>query len=1179
MRKTVLFLALTVLCTLPVNADGLPTASSDGNDVWYLIQFMNGGNALTAETDGAQISTGTAAGNDAQLWKFTGNNNDGYTITNKKGYTLYAQSAQKNQMISAATSPSGTTKFTLDVTGNTSYAGGYEIHPMSNSEISMNLWGGPSENRGVGLWDKNDPNNVVRFVSAASIEAMNKIPIIPYPSQLEVTKEGRFAIGSLTAITYPDDETKEHANDFATLLEGASGIRLDVNGSVTENGCEIRLTTDSNLPAEAYTLTVNDNGIDITASEMSGFFYALQTLKQMLPRDIFGTTQNRDADWSVPFVAITDRPALGHRGFMLDIARHFFDKREVKRVLDIMALYKLNRLHWHLTDDQGWRIEIPEYPLLTEVGAIRSGSFSNPGEGTKFFDDTEYGRGMWYSQDDLREIVEYARKRNIEIMPEVDLPGHMVAAITAYPQFSCDSTKSYSVRLDSGISQDVLNIGDDRVIEFLKCVLDNVAGIFPYPYIHIGGDECPTTQWATNAACLQRVQDEGLSGVEQLQSWLVEELGTYLKEKHGKDIVVWDELLSHWNDGNSTKPVIMAWNSINKSREAAGRGFKSIVSPYSELYLDFMQVPVGQTIIDEPYYGGWSDSHVNTIEEVYGINPLSALSGMEDYCMGVQGNMWTETCNDDMELEYQMLPRLLALSETGWLPASQKSWASFYKRLQSHDEILDALGYTYAKHYIEQSQPTAEEQNIADAREILEVSTRGGVGFPDATVYDALHDALSAATAGNDNAATTLADALEAFRTADIVQPQVGRTYKIISASTYYKKQFAGSTMYVSGDDVRFHYTPQTEPEELWQFETAENGYIMRSLLDGRTLKMPAYNSAVKMTDNDATAVRIDKATVSAGGYSYIPGTVTISAVSGYKATATGSIKRLNAELSGYIYANNEPSLCYPGTWYIVEVSDFTAQLQGLCHKCEILLLTSNPGTPGSYTQDALDYLTDNVLTPASAAAAEGDVTESTYNAYVALYNQFLLMPRTGIMDTIKEDCYYYIRNAYFTDYYATYSSNRRVVPRKKGTTDAYLWSVRKNDDGTVRLYNKQTGTAAYISSDTQDRPVMVGSDYNWRLEEISVDTGHSGIGIIDGSGNYSWYTNPDAFTYILTKPYWGACVWSFEESGVMVETAIEEISRKNDTDGAVYDLMGRKVINPTGGIYITGDGHKILKK
>lgn len=194
----------------------------------------------------------------------------------------------------------------------------------------------------------------------------------------------------------------------------------------------------------------------------------------------------------------------------------------------------------------------------------------------------------------------------------------------------------------------------------------------PFPYIHIGGDECPTTQWTTNEDCLRRVQEEGLSGVEQLQSWLVEELGTYLKEKHGKDIVVWDELLSHWSSDNSVKPVIMAWNSIGKSSEAASKGFKSIVSPYSHLYLDFMQVPADQTLIDEVYYGGWGDSHVNTIEEAYGLNPVSSLAGREEYCMGVQGNLWAETLNDNTELEYQLLPRMLALSETGWLPSSKK---------------------------------------------------------------------------------------------------------------------------------------------------------------------------------------------------------------------------------------------------------------------------------------------------------------------------------------------------------------------------------------------------------------------------------------------------------------------------------------------------------------------------
>lgn len=1170
--KRLLLLATFILSVVAGKAQGMPTVSTDGNEVWYLIQFMNGGNALTAASNNAQITTASAIASDEQLWKITGNSTSGYTFTNKKGYTLYVPSANKNQMVSAAASPSGVSKFYINATGNSNYAGGFEIQPAGNTSISMNLWGGPAENRGVGLWDKNDQNNPVQFNEASKFETEAKISIIPYPAQLEVG-EGEIALQSLNAITYPNTDVQGYVTDFANMVKQTAGVELQVKESAeaATNG-EIWLCNDEALPAESYTLEVKENGIEIKASGKAGFFYAIQTLKQLLPRELFGKELCSNVEWNIPLLSITDKPQYEYRGFMMDVARHFFDKEEVLRVLDIMSLYKLNRLHWHLTDDQGWRIEIPEYPLLTEVGAVRSGSFTSPGDGSKFFDDTEYGRGMFFTQEQLREIVAYAAERNIEILPEIDLPGHMVAAVTSYPELSCDPTKEYSVRIDGGISQDVLNIGKDETIEFLKCVLDNVAEIFPYPYIHIGGDECPTGQWQNNEDCLRRVREEGLAGVHELQSWLVEELGIYLKEKHNKDLVVWDELLAHWTSKNTVKPVIMAWNSIGHSSQAADKGFKSILAPYSHVYIDFMQVPADRCTVDEPYYGGWGDSHVNTVEEAYTLNPVSSLSGREEFCMGVQANLWAETLNDNIELEYQLLPRIIALSETGWLPNAKKSWASFYRRLQSHDEILDLLGYTYAKHYIEPKELTAEEQVTQEATEILAASKRGAVGYPEAAIHDALQAAVES---GN---ISDIQQAVTNYKNAAIVQPEEGKTYQIVSASIYYKRQYAGSTMYANGNDVRFHYTPQVEPEELWQFEATGDGYVMKNMLDGRKLSMPTYNAGVVMGD-ESTTVRIDKATIATREYTFIPGVVTISATEGYSASASGSVKRLHCETSGYVNAYNNPALCYSGTWYIVEVSDFTAQLKGLCKKCELIILRATPGEIGQPTSEAIEFLQNSVITPAQAVVEKGNVSEETYNIYVALYHQFLMMPRASVADAIDTSKYYYIRNAYFTTNYAALnSSNNQVDSRTKGTGDNFLWSFVKNNDGTVYIYNKANGKAAYISNDADEQKVMVGREYAWTLEETTADTGNSGIAIVSKNGSSAWYTNPSAWNYVLTKPSsWGASVWTLEKTDIEVETSIEEVTDE-ETNNAVYDLMGRKVSNPVKGIYIVNDKKVIIK-
>ncbi len=1160
MKKNLLLL----LCFIA----GLTSSVAQGIDdtKWYLVQFVNGGNAITASANGAQITTSAATGNEAQLWRILGDNTNGYTFTNKLGYTLYVGSAAKDQMVHASTSATGVTKFKI-----MSASSGYEIRPVGNTGVAMNLWGGPSENRGVGLWTSGDQNNPVTFVDATSFEELGKISIIPTPREISV-KEGEFNLTTLNAIAYTGERMEQHARAFAAQLKKSAGIELAVKeaGESAQPG-EIWFGTNETLGLDAYTLAVTGNSIEINASGFGGWFYGLQTLIQLLPREYFASELCSITEWNIPIVEINDEPLLGHRGYMLDIARHFFNKEEVMKVLDMLAFYKLNRFHWHLTDDQGWRVEIPEYPKLTEVGAIRSRSFSNIGDGQSFYDDTEYGRGMYYTQDELREVVEYAKARNIEIIPEIDLPGHMVAAVTSYPELSCDPTKQYQVRVDSGISEDVLNIGNDNVIEFLKCVLDNIAGIFPYEYIHIGGDECPTGQWSSNQQCLDRVKALGLDGVHQLQSWLVEELGIYLKENHGKDIVVWDELLSNWNDSNRTKPIIMAWNGIGLSGQAANRGMKSIIVPHSHLYLDFMQSDENNRFVDELYHGGWG---INTVEEIYSLNPLSSLQGREEYALGVQGNMWTETCNDIDEVEYQLLPRLLALAEIGWLPESQKSWPGFYKRLQSHDEIFELLDYKYAKHYIEPTEYTNAEKALMEAEEILAASTPGCVGYPTAEAYNALHAAYTSAKE-NEDAISQLTAAIEEYKNAPICQPIEGKTYQVVSASTYYKRQYEGSTMYQKGDGVRFHYTPQVEPEELWQFTASGNGYIMTNLYSGKQITMAGYNSAIKMSDS-GTAVRIDKATIATQNFTYIPGAVTISATEGYSASMTGNVKRLSAEGSGEVYAKDEAALCYNGTWKFVEVTNFKAQLQGLVKKCDIILLTAKPGEMNQYTQEALDYLQNSVITPANEALENNEVTEAQYNAFVALYHQFQMMERTGIAQSLSEDYYYYIYNVWFGKYAAYNKTNSNISPRAKGTGDEFLWSIIKKPNGQVYIYNKATGTAAYLSASGDGQAVKMGEEYAWMLEERTLD-GKTGICIIDNSGSYSWYTNPDAWNYLLMKPFWGACTWEFQKSSKQVATSVIEIESEAKGTNAIYDLRGNRVSRITSpGIYMI-NGEKVV--
>lgn len=1173
MKLRLLTLLTLVMTVLHLNAAPVEPQVSSGNQVhWYVLKFLNKNNVLEAKGDGAEVKTAGFKGNKNQLWKIEGNATTGYTLTCKNGMKLYTTTTAKEGKFKAGNTPNENTHFVWQATTNTSYADGWVLSPKANTKVYMNQWGGAGAGKSLGLWDdKASADQPLAFVKAEDLlgEAENMLPLIPYPANL-TRNEGTFNLKQLTAITTPagDGAVARYAQEFATQLEKTSGIKVPVNP--TTAATSLVMTKDATLAHEAYKLTVNEAGINIAAADSTGFFYAIQTLKQLMPHAIYNRSGASTAiDWTVPCVEIADQPQLGHRGYMLDVARHFFSKTEVKRILDIMATYKMNRFHWHLTDDQGWRIDIPEYPKLAQVGAVRKGSFVNAGGSSKFFDDTEYGRGMYYTLDDLREIVAYAKDLNIEIIPEIDLPGHMVAAVAAYPEFSCDPTKKYEVRIDGGISKDVLNIGKDETIDFLKCVLGHMAEIFPYKYIHLGGDECPTDQWSHNADCLKRVKDEGLAGVNELQSWLVEKLGLYLKEKYNKDIICWDELLAHWKSDNTVKPVIMAWNNINKSKEAADKGFKSIVVPYQSLYLDMMQVPLSEVDVNEKYQGGWGDNWVNSVETVYGVNPVASLSGKEDFCLGVQGNMWTETCNDSVEVEYQLLPRMLALSETGWLPAAKKDFASFYMRLQKNRDILDAKGLTYATHYFDEPDLTEQEAAVAEAASLLENAKPGKVGYPSQTEYDKLSSAYAPFIA--DNGATgdvaALKAAIAAYKTAAVTMPVEGKTYKLASASTYYKAKYVGSTAYVDGSQIRFHYTPQVEPEELWQFTAKDGGYVMTNALTGKQVVMPANNNANITLADAGTTLTIAQATVASGKYSYVAGALNIGTNGKY----------LSADCTGLVKAGTNAALCYQGTWYLEEVTDFTAQLNGLVKKANRIVAESNPGAMGEPTEEAIALLSNDLIAPATAAVAAGSVSEAAYKQYQEVYARYLAMPRVSPISGIDESYYYYIRNAFFDTYYAEAQADGTIAPRAKGEGDSFLWQFVKKGD-KVSIISKLTGKSAYIDTEADGTNLKTGSPYEWGLNEYTCDEGKTGIQIITANGELSWYTNPGAWknNVILKPKTYGASIWTFEVSNVA--TGVHATTAPAIVPTSYYDLQGRRVSQPSHGVYVTNTGRKVIK-
>ena len=1174
MRK-LLFILWAVGCLLSVQlrAGDLPVISSGDNVTWYYLVF-NTGAVVGCNGEGQIPTVVIPTGKADQLWKVEGSTAAGYTFTSKSGQMLYVNPASYSTRFRTSAVPAAGTRFNL-----TAYSNGHEIIPRTATSYSLNPWGGISLGAELALYYKNDPNAVMQFVKEEDMAtSVAPIKVIPYPREVTMG-EGTVPMGRFTTLVYPTEDVRDVAEAFAAdPVSSATPLLTVQQGEPLAEGA-INLVQDDAQPAEGYKLTINDKVIEVRAAGRTGFFYGLQTLRQLLPVEVYGTQRTGWAEWTVPQLTITDYPQYGHRGFMLDVSRHFFTKQEVMKLLDMAAIYKFNRFHFHLTDDQGWRIEIPEYPRLTTVGAVRSRSLSlnDPTNGTEYYDDTEYGRGCFFTLDDLREIVAYARARCIEIIPEVDMPGHMVAAVASYPELSCDPTKKYEVRVAKGVSTDVLNIGDDKVIDFLKCVLGHVAEVFPYSQIHLGGDECPTTVWQNNADCARRIQEEGLSGVNELQPWLVELLGTWLKENYGKEVIAWNELQEHWKSEYETPLIIMSWTSTPGA--AAAKGFRSIAVPCYPMYFDLLQVNPSAMRTDEPYLGGYGDGAVNSIDRVYAYDPASTLSASQkDYCLGVQANLWTESCTSLAEAEYQYYPRMLALAETAWLPVDKKNFTNFYQRLQQHDELLDVKGINYARHYIEEPDRTEAEATLLAADALIAATHPGAVGYPSEEVCSRLVQAAEDLRLAPESAdaLTALQEAVAAFRSAPLVQPEAGKLYRILSASTCTRERYAGSSLYQKGEYLNMHYTPQWEPEELWQFEPqAAGGYVVRHAFSGKVISLPTYNAAAVLAEQGGTIFTLSSPTISVPEYDYLPGVVMLSE----KTAAVTDVKRLYGKMNGQVFAYDDARLCYPGCWRMEEVDDYAYLLQRLCEKCERIIETAEPGEANQPSAEALAFLSEQIVTP-GREALKSDVTQEVYAGFAALYEQYLSMPRSTYADALSEEHYYYIRNAYFTNAYAGATTAGTVVSSTTTFTgaDSQRWRVEKCGDGTVNLYNKKTGTSAYITTSAKEQQVKLGKAYGWTLQQITSDLGGVGVAIIDKTGTYSWYTNPDAWNYVLLNPYdWGASIWTFVPIASDPVTGISSVR----TDAAAhrfYDLSGRRVANPRRGVYINEAGEKVLR-
>ena len=507
--------------------------------------------------------------------------------------------------------------------------------------------------------------------------------VIPMPADVTVT-DGAFCVkGVAVAVDSALDELSQKAvGRFVSALETATGAKTKSG----EGGISFVLNTS--LAPEQYTINVKADGAVVEASTLNGFVYACETLKQMLPAAIYGTTKAK-ADWVLPYCSIQDQPRFAYRGMHLDPCRHFWTIEETKRYIDVMTAYKLNRFHWHLTEDQGWRMEIKAYPKLTEVSAWRNGTVIKKDWGSN--DGIRYGG--FYTQEQMKEIVAYAAERGITVIPEVDLPGHMVAALAAYPELGCTGGP-YDVWTRWGVSEDVLCVGKEETFTFLEDVLTEMLDIFPSEYIHIGGDECPKDRWKECPLCQARIKALGLkahgdiSAEQELQCYVTARIQKFLNDR-GRKIIGWDEIL----EGDlAPGATVMSWRGTQGGIDAARRGFDVVMTPNSHMYIDYYQ---SQERDKEPLCIGG----LVTVPKLYSYEPYDGMvPGTEDHILGVQANLWTEYITSDEFLEYMLLPRMCALSEVQWCDKDRKDYARFDAALDHTFQMLDVMGYTYAKH-------------------------------------------------------------------------------------------------------------------------------------------------------------------------------------------------------------------------------------------------------------------------------------------------------------------------------------------------------------------------------------------------------------------------------------------------------------------------------------------------
>jgi len=507
-------------------------------------------------------------------------------------------------------------------------------------------------------------------------QAQNSLPLIPQPTKIEMT-QGSFTLNSKTVI-----QTTHFSSFEAQFLKDNIQVQMGLNLQISDvfyskNVIKLQLKTPDTtyFNKEAYELLVSKNEIIVSAFDPHGLFYGVQTLLQMIPFE-------KSKTYQIPCLSIKDHPKFAWRGMHLDVGRHFFSVDFIKKYIDYIALYKMNTFHWHLTEDQGWRIEIKKYPKLTEIGAWRKGSMVGHYNDQKF-DTIRYGG--FYTQNEIKEVVAYAKERHVTVVPEIEMPGHSLAALAAYPEFSCTGGP-FEVANVWGVLEDVY-CPKEETFSFLEDVLTEVMALFPSEYIHIGGDECPKIRWKNCAYCQNLMREKGLKDEHELQSYFIQRIEKFVNSK-GRKIIGWDEILE---GGLAPNAAVMSWRGTEGGIAAAKEKHFVVMTPGSHCYFDHYQ---GDPKNEPVAIGGYTN-----LEKVYGFNPIPKELSTEEaqYILGAQANVWTEYMKTPEHVEYMIMPRMVALSEVLWGTSIPDLYKNFEKRLMHHFQIYDQKGINYSK--------------------------------------------------------------------------------------------------------------------------------------------------------------------------------------------------------------------------------------------------------------------------------------------------------------------------------------------------------------------------------------------------------------------------------------------------------------------------------------------------